>query len=347
MEREELQHHLNANALRQTTDTKHASLTKIVTQRSLRLLDDAFTQLRNPKYYTPSEQHLIRALQVGSTAPIAVGSFSLAIQRYPSDIDCQELIYGMHPKQFVPLLQQTLITLLRTPLMFFSDFKAGGVKWTVEELLQGKKSGGLVLDEAVGMSRNPSMPTKLDIIGFTDQRIVEASCFYMLYPTSGQVYILALKADIKKFLTSKPFKAVKRVYSLAKIYNDHDTLAAIEPLIRSTVSLVSQVAADFETLALLAKKTDCVPKQEIIVMIYGALKRLSTIVDLHVPDDIEASINQLGKYFEEAPSCLDDLQKEKVIDICDHIHDRLAEVVNVAAKNYLSTYGVKFSDKYI
>ena len=91
--------------------------------------------------------------------------------------------------------------------------------------------------------------------------------------------------DIQKYRNVKPFKSAKRLWSLSKIRHDVETLNKLEYLINSSVSILSQINADIETLQLLINKNINYDKNYILIEIDTFIDRITRIIDIDLNED--------------------------------------------------------------
>lgn len=320
---------------------------------------------RNPEFYTTAEKEIIRLLTVKrskNAMVVPVGSFTFSIQKYPSDIDINESVIIRSVDGFVTDLKNMIrrIKKKKAKDIYFSDFKAGktesgeGIHWTEKEILKGKtdqSNGGIDLVEALSQES----VVKIDIIAVDSQRIIEASAFFVLYLGSidnpvnvpinfFDVYVDGLKRDIEKYKEIKPFKAVKRLWSLMRLEKNTDVLRKLAPLIDSNVSLMSQISADLETIHLIVEKhgedlNNQRLKAKFETIIDGFIKRLSTVDDIEdLPyDELAAKLEMLKDRIKRSKF----IQPKKMISLVENIHDQLNEIIKKETNNYLSHVGLK------
>lgn len=263
---------------------------------------------RNPKYYTDRERLILSALKLNKNAKLVpIGSFTFPIQKYPSDIDVNAFVTIASARTFVKDLQKLVKRLTSREAaargIFFSDFKAGdagggeGIHWTAPEILAGKNVHGRLLDAVQQKSI-----VKLDIIAISD-RAVEASAFFLLMYPDGKfvnipedfyaTYADNLRADARAYWKDKPFKSIKRMWSLGRLSGSKKLLLALAPAIDSNLSVLGQVASDSETLALLMLAVEQKRIQwtkslaaRVRACVDGFLRRMSNVADINIGADV-------------------------------------------------------------
>lgn len=329
---------------------------------------------RDPKYYTEDEKKYIDLLSVDGSEVQPLGSFTFKIQKYPSDIDINQTIKirNNNFKVIADNLRNIAMRIMREKNVYFSDLKLGIdnrypnnkdkfiVRWSISDLINGYKmlpdNKVLTIEDALKMQS----VIKLDIIGFTDNRFIEASTFFLLekIDNDGNItyvnvpadffdkYIEALKGEVLKY-TSEPnikyFKAVKRMWSLARINKDMKTLKKLEPMINSNLSLLGQINADLETLVLLIEKTQNIPNnkkpyKEIDLTLNSIGKRISTITDIDIDDSFV--INKL----EKARRLINNYD-HGIINELEELHDYILSIINAESYLYMTKHKIYPIDK--
>ncbi len=321
---------------------------------------------RNPKLYSDDERKYIELISIKHDSLIEpIGSFTYEIQKYPSDIDINQTvkIRNNNFKMIAKHFREIAVNIMKSKLVYFSDLKLGLdirypddrdkfiIRWSIPEIILGYKvlpqNKILKLEDALQMKA----PIKLDIIAFTDNRFIEASTFFILEKvnddgTTEFVNIPAdfferfkdeLKREVLKYIqldTLKYFKAVKRMWSLARVNKDFKMLKRLEPLINSNLSLLGQINADIETLELLFEKASALPIHEMILTINSIGKRLSTIVDIKLDD------NFLVDKLDKIKLLLNnyDGDSKKVEEELTKLHDYILNVMNKETSEYMKLH---------
>lgn len=269
--------------------------------------DDSLYKSRLEDQYTDDEKYLIDLLRVNQNSiMVPIGSFTYSIQKYPSDIDINETVTVTDINSFVNDFKELISKIIswnddnkdEQKRIYFSDFKAGfkdseQIHWSACDILKGKFDG-VSLSKAL----QEKSVIKLDILIVEPERIIEASNFFILVNPDGsyinldddyfKVYLQNLKSDIKKYSVEKPFKSVKRLWSLSRVTRDTETLKKLAPLIDSNISLLSQISSDVESTMLLLEKygieifDDEVTKRNILSIFNKFKKKIAGIVDIYI-----------------------------------------------------------------
>ena len=275
-----------------------------------------------------------------------LGSFTFRIQQNPSDVDLNDRVPA---DQFIHRLQSHIIQLLRTPRVWFSDFKMGidnrftgdqsKIRWSVEDILRGSVNWFGKVFKMEDLLTEPTI--KLDIITFTDDsRFQEGSAFYFIEDSKGNLInqapdfmeklIEGLKKQIVEFLPTKTFKGIKRAFSLARILKNEKWVNYLSQFIKSNLSRISQVIADIESIKLVVDRYQSgIPYEFLDKAIHSILFRLSTLYDLPINDT---------KMIEFASRYLAHPLTTSILDDWAHV---LQDVMNNKAKEMLASTGFR------
>lgn len=298
---------------------------------------------RNPEYYTDEEKKIIKILTINKNT-----DFTYSIQKYPSDIDINQLISVTDIGSFVNDLKRMIrkIESKNDQGIFFTDFKAGidpknpdkGLKWTPQQILDEKNDSTSLEDALLQQS-----VIKLDIVIVSVDRIIEASTFFILSSKSTGEYInvpqnffdlfvesciRGVKDDIEKYSL---FKSIKRMWSLARLQKDIPILKKLAPAIDSNLSLLGQINADIETIILLIDKygKSIIKLPNIQNILNGFEKRLSTIIDIDFPfEEILAKIEILKDLSLRGWGT----RAEKILS---SLHDQILDIINTESLEFM------------
>ncbi len=291
----------------------------------------------------------IDLMRIPNTEVIRVGSNALKIQPYFSDIDIMDIVsFNKETEEVITMfminLKKILERIATMPNVFFSDFKAGGLHWTVEQIMEGTNNG-LGLNFACKIKD----VVKLDLIAPYEGRYVEMSTFYILKGNQGYINVnddyfsnfeTSLKKDIVEYKDSKPFKAVKRVWSLARMRNDLARLNELKKLVNSNVALLGQINADLETIKLLLEHESVYDLEFVINELNGFKGKISNILDIQMDEEkIDILLDLLINQFTNKQS------SRVLISTIDRLHDYILEVINNETKEYLLSIDFSFPIK--
>jgi hypothetical protein len=247
---------------------------------------------------------------------------------------------------FINNIKQILNNIKNDEHVKFSDFKAGGLHWTLDEVLNELK-GNLTLRDACKIID----VIKLDIFVPYNSRYIEMSSFYILKSSTGFINVdkdyfnnfeESLFNDIQTYKDTKPFKAVKRLWSISRIRNDLETMGKLESLINSNVSLFSQINADLETLELMLQKNINYDKDFVIEEIDGFKDKINHILDIEYDDKLlYNSIDNLVLSFKN------DRPSEEIINKLSSLHDSILAIINKETINYLKSINFSLPDKFV
>lgn len=134
----------------------------------------------------------------------------------------------------------------------------GGVKMTLEDALEAKSV--VKLDEAAWIDGKYKEVTNFLLIGREDPKTGKLIPLNLEYDFSDRrAFVEKIKREIppetEKLLYNEdefsPFKAIKRMFSLARQIQDKEMMDILAPIIDSNVSLLYQIKGDIGTLEVL------------------------------------------------------------------------------------------------
>lgn len=179
------------------------------------------------------------------------------------------------------------------------------LRWTEREILNGKKR--LIGNRSITLKEALAYDTlcKVDEIIYFDNKFYEITDAYMLkymkkipgsdeYDTieinpTGNPYIqLPIEAERLYYsdMWYSPFKAVKRVYALAKagknLYKPHmqDFLRKLFPFISSNTSLLYQIKGELDNMVILIDRVISPPIATIKKQLLSIRNKLDTVIDI-------------------------------------------------------------------
>lgn len=293
----------------------------------------------------------VNLITIPDTKVIRVGSAMLKIQPFYSDIDIMNIVHKQVNsdelvKFFILNLKNILNTIDDMPNVFFSDFKAGKLHWTKEQIMK-EKNNEISLYEACFIKD----VIKLDIIGPYDERYLEMSTFFILQSNNNYINVEenyfksfknSLLKDITKYKELKPFKALKRVWSLSNINNDLNTMKLLKNIIKSNIALLSLINADIETLILLLKHNNDYDKQFILNELDGFREKISTILDIKIDyEKLNLLIDIIKILFIIKDKNLNEIHYY-IINFLTKLHDYILTVINKETYDYINKINFKF-----
>jgi hypothetical protein len=199
------------------------------------------------------------------------GSYNYAIYPYYSDIDSINRVnFNLNYKDCVNIinhhLQKLAYNLKFNKLGYiFSDLKCGvyntgkSIHWSISDILAGEHQGYKLYD-----SIQQNAYTKIDVIVPYYGRYIEISMIYSFISRDGPVGMIPLTIDdfkreikasfIELMQEGNYYKAIKRLYSLARLSKDTQTIRIIEPLLISNLGKLSTIKSDLTTIKLILEK---------------------------------------------------------------------------------------------
>lgn len=313
--------------------------------------DDKINAMKLDEEIPEIIKNYVKLITIPDSKVIRVGSAMLKIQPYFSDIDIMNIVHKQVNsdelvKFFIVNLKNILNTIDDIPNVFFSDFKAGGLHWTKEQIME-EKNNELSLYDACFIKD----VVKLDIIGPYDERYLEMSTFFLLKSINEYINVesdyfdsfkKSLLKDISKYQELKPFKALKRVWSLARITNDSDTMNLLKNIIGSNIALLSQINADIETIILLIEHNSDYDTNFILNELDGFREKLSTIIDIELDyEKINLMIDNIKLIFKFIQN-KNINESNMLIQNLTRLHNYLLKVMNKETNDYINKVNFKF-----
>jgi hypothetical protein len=141
------------------------------------------------------------------------------------------------------------------------------LRWTPREVLEGAKfirgDGVIKLEDAItsgGMM-------KLDVVANIHDRFVEFSLIYDVYVNGKHItqtpppIVSSLLEDILYYAKANPFKALKRIFSLAKHFKETKLIEKLVPVLNGDLGRLYQIIGDLRTIASLLENRTRPTKQ--------------------------------------------------------------------------------------
>jgi hypothetical protein len=312
--------------------------------------DNRLAEDKIPSSISVKKKEYIKLITIPDTDIKPLGSSIYKIQPYFSDIDINSIVEKLDMTTdklvtfFIVNLKNILTNVLRTPNVFFSDFKAGEMHWTTAEIFAEHKNG-LSLRDACKKKGY----IKLDIIGPFNERYIEITSFFILKSKSGYVNIndnffdmfeSNLLKDIEEFKVKKPFKAIKRMWSLSKFRKDTGTLKKLYKLIKSNIALLYQIMSDLEVIKLLLDHKSKYNLEFVLNELNGFKEKLASILDIDFDEEkIDIMINNLVLLF-----TYEKANPQLIIEQIDLLCNMLLSTINKETNEYLELIGFSFSN---
>ena len=316
-------------------------------------INDLSKQKEN--YMIPSKlKSYIDLITIENTNVIRVGSSSFKIQPFFSDVDIMNIIYkdiltNELVRFFIDSLKKNILKITTNSNIFFSDFKAGNMHWTVDEIMDEIKEGKTLTECCMIKGI-----IKLDMIAPYNERYVEMSTYFILQSNEGFINIESnyfdslektLKDDIDFYKNINPFKAIKRLWSLAKIKDDVNLMKKLQDIIKSNLSLLSQIIADIETLKLLINNNHKYNKKFTINQIEKFKENISSILDIQIDEKYIYIIIDFLIVLFNTNNTETYNNKQKIIEYLNHLHTYLSKIINKETFDYINSVGFNFPSK--
>jgi hypothetical protein len=228
-----------------------------------------------------------------------------------------------------------------TPLQFLEAkdvLKFHIIRWTPPEVLKGYKiiRGGykMTLEKAFS---SPSI-VKLDVIGFVQNN--KYTDFSIIYQFKNNDTILNKEViDVEKslreniyyyFNTKNPFKALKRIFALAKYKEDLNTVKLLSPILNSDLGRIYSIISDLGTLDSLLEDYNDVSLDKIKFEIDQFIGRLSNVY--HIQD----FLNKEHVVLKHIGLAKKSKTKSEVLSHINHIHLILQDILTKATNEIIA-----------
>jgi hypothetical protein len=191
------------------------------------------------------------------------------------------------------------------------------IRWDSKEIKQGykdlafsKKDRVITLEDAIN---DKEAITKIDMIALISERFVEISNLFTFYHKLSNSKLESLnytnnveflKEDLKKeiqkyaftILNFKPFKMMRRMFSLSKLTDDIKIANQINPILQSNLGLLYQIQNEISTLILMINKIPKLPIKEMRKQIDGWKYRLENVYQIPIDSkDLDSTIDKIIK----------------------------------------------------
>jgi len=245
-----------------------------------------------PRNYSTSVVRVLEALSLtGDGKNIKViGSASQRAIQFAGDYDANETT-NMKPPALAEALARVIVRLKQIPKLVIGDIKCGEkngepLRWTPAQIIAGHRPD-IGLETALELSGR----TKIDTVAVVDGvRYVEISCVYQHGKTKEEPSVATLRRDLMTEIDEKIkdgdwWKALKRIFSIARIEDDNKRIERLLPIFNSDLGRLYSVISDINILIFLLENKQG-NKTVMAEEIDGFRARLSNIWSL--PEFIKA-----------------------------------------------------------
>lgn len=213
--------------------------------------------------------------------------------------------------------------------------------WNEKEIIEGIKylPGNISISLLDALKMEGKI--RIGVISYLDGRFIEITNFLLLiarnkngkevkinfkvdisdYENFSNLYVSEMQKDIELFLFSemnfKPFKALKRIFALARHFKDKEMILSITPFISGSISALYQIVTDINTIILLLVKIKSQSNIKINDELSIIKSRLSSIL----------TIDNKNIYYQLIDKAILSSKKEK-IKILEQIKNILLNIVN-------------------
>jgi hypothetical protein len=197
-----------------------------------------------------------------------IGSYGDPKQKYPADIDIDDHVVNMDRKDVYKFFKDFVNKAQKDPDIWITDFKAGHwradhpLRWTIDDINRGYiqiEHEKITFLEAL----HQKSTIKIDLVVDIDGKLTEVNSAYFFTFKDGFSTKSETKADPLKTLDKqfkdllkerKVFKALKRLYSIAKLEDDKEAQNWLLQFFNSPIGQMWQTIAILENIALLLEQ---------------------------------------------------------------------------------------------
>ncbi len=175
------------------------------------------------------------------------------------------------------------------------------IRWSADEILKGYKILSPKRIFTLDLAVNQPTMTKIDTWRQINGRFTEVSNIFMLYMKNKNNYKTILnfipsnskydltenmKKDIQDLLFStdnfKPFKAIKRMWSIARLENNKIDLDKLTPIMQTDLGRLQQVSSELKVMVDILKNVKKPPLQHIRDQLDTIKYRLQNIYEMNI-----------------------------------------------------------------
>jgi hypothetical protein len=222
------------------------------------------------------------------------GSYSLASQRYFSDIDLYQNVNIKNPKLLFSRLFKVLEYVKSNYDMYFIElkFQNGDEKIKFEK---GDKFNEEKFNESL---KNNTDYIKLDVVLYFNYKLIEVSVNYYLHMPEiienvpNEELIKEFRENIKELKKERNFyKVLKRIFSINKELGNKEELVKLTNFFNSDIGAYYSKLSNLQAIKLLSEKYKDIKAKKMIA---------SNLNQLDIRDkDVNKEINKLQEYVNE------------------------------------------------
>lgn len=227
---------------------------------------------------------------------------------------------------------------------YVKDHRHHILRWTLKEVeagvkeLPGKDKKSISLAKALSSGG----VVKVDSIGIVggESRFTDFSVIYEIRIKNKVVSAKVVGTDIERELRQSMFenivmgnyyKALKRMFSLARFYRQTDILKRLSEFFNGTVGIVYQVKSDIGTLLYLEENYENLPREKIRYELEMFRVRLTAFQETYKNQTLNSIIAEL----------LSSKSKPKTIRFYKEMEDKLTKIINNVGREEMEKIDAK------
>lgn len=227
------------------------------------------------------------------------------------------------------------------------------LRWSEEEILKGFKE--LPSGRAITLEKAISQPTmtKIDVWMNIYGRFLEITNVFSFYWTDNKKshellnfendidnLVDALRDEVRKYAFSikyfKPFKMVKRLWSIARLTGDNQMIKILTPFMQSDAGRLNQINSEIETLISILENVKNPPMATILDQIDNFRNRLANVYEIKWDqDEVDSLIQTIIVNKKNNIK-----NKDKIINTLKEMKKYFVTLVNSETTKYLKKNGL-------
>lgn len=212
------------------------------------------TEQKNKINYNDDIKKLINIFKFKNSELSLKGSSSLSAIDYYSDYDFFTQIRANYSTdEIYDEFSLILRKILDNQDCYFIEFKLQNINGSKNKWFPNSRFNNKDFDK---LFSNKTDYCKIDLVYFSDNRFIEASCIYKFYGENltEQEYIKQIEKDIKDLKKENNFfKILKRLYSIYKIKNNENKLLLLTDIFNSKLGQIYKNLSNIDAINLVKK----------------------------------------------------------------------------------------------
>lgn len=212
------------------------------------------TQEKQRMEYNDDIKKLMSIFKFTNNEIILNGSASLSAITYYSDYDfITHIKYNYSVEEVYDEFHKILIQILENNNCYFTEFKLQNIDGTKYKWFP---NDNFKYSEFKNLFSKKTDFCKIDLVYFSNNRFIEASCIYKFYgkKLSKEEYIKLIKKDAKELKKENNYyKVLKRIYSINKLEGDNTILLLLTEFFNSEDGKIYKIINNLDAIEIIKK----------------------------------------------------------------------------------------------